>query len=85
MVQRRLPFYVRRYNVVRGVSDADNYGRTLPNRRIVCFSESVFGYIEQDGEITKPVEIELVLSDYPKLFEKDCDDCDKKQRERNRD
>lgn len=69
---------------MRSVSDADNHERTSSNRRIVCFSEGAFGYVEQDGEITKPVEIELVVSDYPKLFEKDCDDCDKKQRERNR-
>ena len=29
------------------------------------------GCIEQDGEKVKPAETELVLSDYPELFEKD--------------
>ena len=35
--------------MMRGVSDADNHGRTLPNRRIVYFSESAFGYVEHAG------------------------------------
>ena len=35
--------------MVRGVSDADDHGRTLPNRRIVCFSTSAFGYVEHAG------------------------------------
>ena len=38
---------------------------------IVCLAAIFLGCIEQDGEITKPAETELVLSDYPELFEKD--------------
>ncbi|CAD6491548.1 MAG: von Willebrand factor type A domain protein [Candidatus Argoarchaeum ethanivorans] len=38
---------------------------------VVCLAAIFLGCIEQDGEITKPAETELVLSDYPELFEKD--------------
>ena len=38
---------------------------------VVCLAAILLGCIEQDGEMVKPAEIELVLSDYPELFEKD--------------
>ena len=37
----------------------------------MCLAAIFLGCIEQDGEMVKPAEIELVLSDYPELFEKD--------------
>ena len=38
---------------------------------VVCLAAILLGGIEQDGEMMKPAETELVLSDYPELFEKD--------------
>ena len=38
---------------------------------IVCLASILLGCIGQDDEFVKPTETELVLSDYPKLFEKD--------------
>jgi len=38
---------------------------------IVCLAAILSGCIEQDGEMVKPAETELVLSDYPELFGKD--------------
>jgi len=38
---------------------------------IACLAAILLGCIKQDGEIRKPAETELVLSDYPELFEKD--------------
>ena len=38
---------------------------------IACLAAISLGCIEQDGEVVKPAEIELVLSDYPELFGKD--------------
>lgn len=38
---------------------------------IVCLAAILLGCIEQDGEMVKPAETELVLSDYLELFEKD--------------
>ena len=38
---------------------------------VACLAAIFLGCIEQDGEKVKPAETELVLSDYPELFEKD--------------
>ena len=38
---------------------------------IVFLAAILLGCIEQDGEMVKPAEIELVLSDYPELFGKE--------------
>ncbi len=38
---------------------------------IACLAAILLGCTEQDGEIRKPAETELVLSDHPELFEKD--------------
>jgi len=38
---------------------------------IVCLAAILLGCIEQDGEMVKPAETELVLSDYLELFGKD--------------
>jgi len=38
---------------------------------IVSLSVIPLGCIEQDGEMARPAETELVLSDYPELFERD--------------
>jgi len=38
---------------------------------IVCLAAIFLGCIEQDGEIVKPAETELVLSDYLELFGKE--------------
>lgn len=38
---------------------------------VVCLAVILLGCIEQDGEMVKPAETDLVLSDYLELFGKD--------------
>ena len=38
---------------------------------VVCLAAILLGCIEQDGEMVRPAETELVLSDYLELFKKD--------------